>query len=172
MILIETRCFQETVARRPLADQRRLADLAESAGRKRVPDPSFTSRSHSRGVAMTALGATGVCALGVDVEHIDPRRPWRDILTFAGATKAAAASDAACCRAWTILEAWYKAFATRIPPSILDAGLTFPEDDMVVALGNDTWRMSLSPMMGFQASVVWTGRQVAPHWSIMTAPDA
>ncbi len=74
----------------------------------------LTSHSHSRGTVAVAAGNPPLMRLGVDVEYIDPKRPWGEIAAvyLPDHAQAGEADPAALCRAWTFGEAWFKAFGS------------------------------------------------------------
>lgn len=76
--------------------------------------PPFTtsrsSKSHSRALVAAAIANTDVIALGIDVEWISPKRPFMAILRTFAPTLSGVVEQDGFYRAWTFLEAHYKAF--------------------------------------------------------------
>ncbi len=161
---VETRWARP--AQRGLAAQAMCAldaSAAEASDRRRL-----TSISHSRGVAMAAAldmpGGTFVALLGCDVEFTDTRRRWVEIGSFlTGETFAGDAAQA--CRAWTLAEAWFKAFQvwpahSLVRRALYGAGGQAPGN--MRTLASSVHWYAFEPVPGFQASMVWRGPALTP----------
>jgi hypothetical protein len=72
--------------------------------------PARLSKSHSRAVVAAASADAEVSVLGIDVEWIRPNRPFGAILRSFAPSLATAVDADAFYRAWTFLEAHFKAW--------------------------------------------------------------
>ncbi|MBI1359101.1 MAG: hypothetical protein GC155_02330 [Alphaproteobacteria bacterium] len=143
------------VARHPRAAQRALAaDMRASLG----AGWGLLSHSHSRGAVAVAAGNPPLTRLGVDLEYIDPKRPWRDIAAIYvpnGAT-AGEADASAVCRAWTFGEAYFKAFGAAPGPDILSRVFEAPpQDDEPACFASRRYWYSERLPDDFWLSLVW-----------------
>lgn len=150
--------------------QRSLADQALEAARAKLPGRAdqdcLTSVSHSRGVAMAAVLAAGSHArlwrLGCDVECADAPRHWGEIGAFL--TGDAIARDArTACRAWTLAEAWFKAFGAWPLQSLVARAMARRQSDGdTITLASSVYWYAFAPVDGFEASIVWRGDAFKP----------
>jgi hypothetical protein len=153
------------VARAPRAAQRLLADRAEAEARERLAGGPGTrvSRSHSRGVSGALAGDASV-RLGLDIEFAGAARRWREIIASFADVVPPGADAVACCRAWTFIEAWYKAFGERPAPALVSAcaaaDLVLDRSIRIDRHGVAAWRRHLGLGGGFEACLVWTGAEV------------
>lgn len=149
--------------------QQELARTAQSAVDREIAvgGDVLRSLSHSRGLAMaSALGAGNEAfagAIGCDVECVDTQRSWREIGVFL-AGEAYSGDPETACRAWTLAEAWFKAFGVwPVQPLVRRALATEARQDQAVALAASVYWWWTAPCPGFLASVVWRGDGVTPQ---------
>lgn len=102
-------------------------------------------------------------AIGCDVECVDARRSWREIGVFlAGETYSGDPETA--CRAWTLAEAWFKAFGVWPVQSLVRRALAAEAGQGEnVALAASAYWWWTTPCPGFLASLVWRGDGVTPQ---------
>jgi phosphopantetheinyl transferase len=147
--------IEPVAARHPKPAQRAVA--AEIT-RKIGPDWRLWSRSHSRGTVAVAAGNSPLTRLGVDVEYVDPKRPWRDIaaayLPDFGSESLADASTL--CRLWTFGEAHLKAFGSVPTADILTNVMrTAAPDDEPIRFGARRYWYSEALPDDFWLTLVW-----------------
>ena len=93
---------------RPLQSEAAVELAARLSGLAGLP--TRISKSHSRAVVAAASADAAVVALGIDVEWMQPDRPFDAILRSFVPSLATAVDDDAFYRAWTFLEAHFKAW--------------------------------------------------------------
>ncbi|MDP3735780.1 MAG: hypothetical protein Q8R02_00230 [Hyphomonadaceae bacterium] len=133
-------------------DQRRVAREIRQA----APAGSILSHSHSRGIIAVASASLPVVKLGIDVEFIDPARPWREIAAvFMPAAAGTSLGDSDFCRLWTFGEAHFKAFGETPSPDMLVEVARLPIDDEAREFQPRRFWRSEKLAEGFWLSVVW-----------------
>jgi hypothetical protein len=150
-IHVDIRRLTPVVARHSRAEQRRVAREARQAA-----PGSILSHSHSRGIIAVASASAPVTKLGVDVELIDPTRPWREIAAiYMPAAAGASLRTSDFCRLWTFGEAHFKAFGETPSPDLLVDVARLPVSGEVLEFGpNRFWRSEKLDEV-FWLSVVW-----------------
>ena len=117
---------------------------------------SILSHSHSRGIIAVASASQPVTRLGVDVELIDPARPWREIAAvYMPAAAGASLGNSDFCRLWTFGEAHFKAFGETPSPDLLVGIARLPASDEAVEFRPGRFWRSEKLKEGFWLSVVW-----------------
>jgi hypothetical protein len=153
--------------RRPRADQRSLADLAQRTLTTRLQSPDFAvSRSHSRGLSGAAAGRSGL-RIGLDIEYADPSRPWPGIISQFGSRLQPDLDAHSACQAWTFVEAWYKAYGAYPDPLLVDATCS-PGPEATPIPVADAWRWRFSLNDTFHICVVSEEPTPAP---LLILPD-
>ena len=103
--------------RYPRRLQSRLADIAQDLIGTRfadLPTPHGLSRAHCRGVSAACL-IEPEFAVGIDIEWLDPRRKWIEIIAiYVPSIADLSPSPTQLVCAWVFLEAFYKA-EQRLP---------------------------------------------------------
>ena len=174
MIIAAFTCLIPPRKRYGLALQRRNADAAETLLSDNTPEQyafSGRSRTHSRGYAAAvhayqSPGARngGASAPGIDMEYVDPVRRWSAILArYAGDAAVRNASPQRLCRAWTFVEAHYKAFGGYADTALVADTLRDDDaDDTPLPYAPDIWRYHHQVSPEFWLSLVWRGDGVQP----------
>jgi hypothetical protein len=72
--------------------------------------PRISSKSHSRTAIAAAAGTAGITNLGVDLEYMDPARPFAALAGFLIGAETMPVGAAGFYRCWTFAEAHFKAF--------------------------------------------------------------
>jgi 4'-phosphopantetheinyl transferase len=127
-VIAIARLASDVAVRHPKAQQRALADAAEVAARSALEAQgiprAYVSRSHSRGMAAAAAVPAGPA--GIDIEFMDSRRPWLALFQHLLGCEPGPAKTEDFARAWTFIEAWYKAFGAWPAPALVLATLRNP----------------------------------------------
>ncbi len=142
-----------------------LAEVLRAA----APAPGINSKSHSRALVAAAVASAEVQALGIDVEWMAPGRPFAAIMRSFAPSLPAAIDGEAFYRAWTFLEAYYKAFQ-RWPDEndikqVLNKGAS--EGPWQIATGTQLLQRQVAG--SFQLTLVW---KCSGLCTIREAPDA
>jgi phosphopantetheinyl transferase len=117
--------------------------------------PNATSKSHSRAIVAAAAGQADQLSLGIDVEWVCENRPFNAILRF---LVPSLTSDVDCqgfYRAWTFIEAYYKAFQEQPDPADVAAILTTSPDDKLLEVSGGVWLMQHRVADVFELCLVW-----------------
>jgi hypothetical protein len=140
----------QSLAARGLAEA-----LAQAAGLAEAPDLA-QSRSHCRGFVAAAVGAGSGLRLGVDLEYDAPGRPIAEIAALYLGAPVPDLSPGAFYRAWTVGEAWVKAFGARPEAALVRLVLDREVADGRVYRLGEAAVMHDTPAPGFRLSLVWS----------------
>jgi hypothetical protein len=137
-----------------IAVRRLMDDLTQAAGLAAAID-LVGSQSHCRGLVAAVCGVGSKLRLGVDLEFDAPGRPIADIAALYLGETVAGLTPGAFYRAWTVGEAWIKAFGARPGAALIHRVLANEVADGLVYQLGEAEVLHDTPASGFRLSLVW-----------------
>ncbi|MAP94792.1 MAG: hypothetical protein CMK07_07565 [Ponticaulis sp.] len=131
------------------------------------------SRSHSRGVSVAAV-SSDTMAVGIDVEWMSPDRRWLDIISmFAPSAPDRSPDMVMLAKAWTFIEAFYKAEqAYPVEADVMEIlHADLPEGTPITLLSGASVQFTMLAG-GFPMAVYWTAEGKGAQISYVFAEPA
>jgi hypothetical protein len=144
----------DAVARIPRKLQSRAARDLQSLLTAGVT-PHATSRSHSRAAIAAAVGDQTVLGLGIDIEFMDPDRPFAALAGFLVEDAPRDIDAEIFYRCWTFAEAYFKAFQRAPPHRAVRTVSTLENSGEAARLDDGTQLLHRRIADRFQLCLVW-----------------
>jgi hypothetical protein len=122
---------------------------------KAETESNASSKSHSRAAIAAAVGDTGILTLGIDIEFMEPDRPFAALAGFLSEAAPTQIGAEAFYRCWTFAEAYFKAFQRLPPDSAVRAVATHTDADDRYRLDDGTHILHRRIAQRFQLCLVW-----------------
>jgi 4'-phosphopantetheinyl transferase len=116
---------------------------------------AVTSKSHSRSLVAAAAGDAVSLKLGIDIEWKSQHRPFDAIMKSLVPGLTCRLDAAAFYRAWTFLEAYFKAFQELPDPADIEVVAASDVRNLPQPIGNGAWALHHSVLEAFELCLVW-----------------
>jgi len=116
---------------------------------------SVSSRSHSRAAMAAAVGDSEILNLGIDIEFMDPERPFAALAGFLVEDAPRDIDAETFYRCWTFAEAYFKAFQRAPSDRAVRTISTLENSGQAVRLDDGTQLLHRRVADRFQLCLVW-----------------